>query len=152
MYFKPLFIPFYLCQHCPLAMLSPGYIPTCYNHQTHSGSLRLRFARLNKNSCLTMLFAALSAVLNSSFLKMDEQICTSAEFQLLLYDFNSTVCKRSCNRDSVENRGGEKGTDVTSDLKQLCSDILHWFQDKKGKKNPTDCHLTLLTVQLLRKK
>lgn len=137
MYFKPLFIPFYLCQHCPLAMLSPGYIPTCNIHQTHPGSLRLCFARLNKNSCLTMLFAALSAVLNSYFLKMDEQICMPADFQTLLYDFNSIMCKRSCNRDSVENRRGEKDTGITSDLKQPYWDILRWFQDlKKGEKKP----------------
>jgi len=84
MYFKPAFIPFYLCQHCPLAMLSPGYIPTSYIHQMHSGSLTLRFARLNKNSCLTILFTTLSTVLNSPFLKMDEQFCTSVDFQILL--------------------------------------------------------------------
>lgn len=65
---------------------------------------------------------------------MDEQICMSADFQILLCDFNSTMSKRLCNRDRVKNRRGEQGTGVTSDLKQPCSDILHWFQDKKGKK------------------
>lgn len=51
-----------------------------YSLNMHSGSLGLCFAKLNQDSCLTMLFAALSAVLRSSFLKMDKQICTSADF------------------------------------------------------------------------
>lgn len=38
----------------------------------YSGSLGLCFAALNQDSCLTMLLAALSVVLNSSYLKMDK--------------------------------------------------------------------------------
>lgn len=68
---------------------------------------------------------------------MDEQICMSADFQILFFDFNGTMPKRLHKRNSVENRRGEQGTGVTSDLRQPHSDILHWFQDKKGKKKKT---------------
>lgn len=64
-----------------------SWLYTNLSHSLNALRLRLCFARLNKNSCLMTLLAALSAfirVLNSSFLKTDERICTYAGFQILL--------------------------------------------------------------------
>lgn len=95
-----------------------SWLYTNLSHSLNALRLRLCFARLNQNSCLMTLLAALSA-LNSSFLRqMSRSVHMQASRSFLLYNVSSTLCMRPFNRDRVEiRRRREKGTGVTSDLK-----------------------------------